>query len=308
MNHDQLPLPIDLYAAARALAYVAALMLIGACAFAALVPRWRRSGDDDQSLAARSLAGAFRVARAAALLLLAAHLFRALGQVRSFLDPDPITWEAARPILFETAWGRGWMAQLAVALLTLPAVWVARRRPATGLAILGTATLAVAATEPLTGHALEHPWGAGLGVGLHALHLVGGGIWLGTLFTLFQAGLRAARDGDATDVAEMVGVFSPVALIGAGLVVTAGSLLGLAYIGSPSALVGSDYGRALLVKLSLLAVTLGLGAWNWKKVRPRLGEASVTRELRRSAALELGIGLALIAVTAVLVALPAPKL
>ncbi len=29
---------------------------IGACAFAALVPRWRRSGDDDQSLAARSAA------------------------------------------------------------------------------------------------------------------------------------------------------------------------------------------------------------------------------------------------------------
>lgn len=308
MNHDDLPLPIDLYAAARALAYAAALVLIGACTFAALVPRWRRSGDDDESLAARTLAGAWRVAGLAAPTLLLAHLLRAWGQARSFLDPDPITWESVKPILFSTTWGRGWMAQVAAALLTLPAARIARRRPATGLGILGTATLAVAATEPLTGHALEHPWGATLGVGLHTLHLLGGGIWLGTLFTLFQAGLRAARDRDATDVAEMVGAFSPVALAGAALAVAAGSLLGIAYVGTFNALVQSNYGRALVLKVVLLMITMGLGAWNWTNVKPRLGEPGVTRELRRSAGVELAIGLGLIAVTAVLVALPAPTL
>ncbi|HSB53252.1 MAG TPA: hypothetical protein VLD58_02815, partial [Gemmatimonadales bacterium] len=91
MNHDDLPLPIDFYAAARLLAYLAALILIGACTFAALVPRWRRSGDDDQSLAARSLAGAWRVASVAAPVLLIAHLLRAWGQAHSFLDPEPVT-------------------------------------------------------------------------------------------------------------------------------------------------------------------------------------------------------------------------
>jgi putative copper export protein len=308
VNHDDLPLPIDLYAAARLLAYLAALTLIGACTFAALVPRWRRGADDDQSLAARTLAGAWRVASITAPILLLAHVLRAFGQVRSFLDPEPITWESARPILFSTAWGKGWMAQVAAALLTIPAVWIARRRPATGLGVLGTAALAVAATEPLTGHALEHPWGATLGVGLHTLHLLGGGIWLGTLFTMFQAGLRVARDGDATDVAEMVGAFSPVALTGAALAVTAGSLLGIAYIGNFDGLVRSTYGRALLIKVTLLLTTLGLGAWNWTNVKPRLGEPSVTRELRRSTRIELAIGLVLVAVTAVLVALPAPKL
>jgi putative copper export protein len=308
VNHDDLPLPIDFYAAARLLAYLAALILIGACTFAALVPRWRRSGDDDQSLAARSLAGAWRVASLAAPVLLLAHLLRAWGQVHSFLDPDPITWDAAQPILFSTTWGRGWMAQVAAALLTVPAALIARRRPATGLGLLGTAVLAVAATQPLTGHAIEHPWGAALGVGLHTLHLLGGGIWLGTLFSLFQAGLRAARDADATDVAEMVGIFSPVALGGAALAVVAGSLMGIAYVGSLNALVQSNYGRALFLKVVLLMITMGFGAWNWTNVKPRLGEPGVTRELRRSASLELTIGLCLLAVTAVLVALPAPKL
>jgi putative copper export protein len=309
MNHDDLPLPIDFYAASRGLAYAAALTLIGACVFAALVPRWRRSGDDDQSLAARALAGTWRVASSAALVLLLAHLLRAWGQVRSFLDPtESFTWEAARPVLFATTWGRGWLAQVAAAALSIPLALLAPRRPASGLAFLGTAALAIAGTTPLTGHAVEHPWGPGLGVGLHALHLLGGGLWLGTLFTMFLAGLGAARDSDATDVAEMVAAFSPLALIGAGLAVGAGSLLGFAYVGEISALWGTNYGRALLLKLCLVALTLGFGAWNWRRVRPRLGSPAGTRGLRRSAAMELLIGLALIAVTAVLVALPAPKL
>jgi putative copper export protein len=309
VNHDDLPLPIDLYAAARALAYLAALTLIGACAFAALVPRWRRSGDDDRSLAARALSGAWRVAAIAAPVLLVAHFLRAWGQVRSFLDPvEPLSWEAARPILLATAWGRGWLAQVATAAVSVPLAFVAPRRPAIGLALLGTAALAVAGTDPLTGHAVEHPWGAGLGVGLHALHLLGGGLWLGTLFTMFRAGLGIARDADATDVAEMVAAFSPLALIGAGLAVGAGSLLGVAYIGDFASLWGTTYGRALLIKLCLLGATMGFGAWNWRRVRPRLGSPAATTEMRRSAGLELLIGLALIAVTAVLVALPAPKL
>lgn len=308
MNHDDLPLPIDFYAVSRGLAYVAALVLIGACAFAALVPRWRRSGDDDTSLAARALAGAWRVAAGALVLLLVAHVFRAWGQVRSFLDPDPISWDAARPILFATAWGRGWMYQVAAALVCIPLALIARRRPATGLGLLGTAALAVAATEPLTGHAVEHPWGASLGVGLHTLHLLGGGIWIGTLFTMFTTGLRIARDRDATDVAEMVAAFSPVALTGAGIAVTAGTLMGIAYIGDLSSLWGTSYGKALLIKVALLLATMGLGAWNWRRVSPRLGSPETTRELRQSAAGELFIALCLIAVTAVLVALPAPKL
>jgi putative copper export protein len=308
VNHDDLPLPIDFYAVARGLAFIGALTLIGACTFAALVPRWRRGGDDDQSLAARALSGTWRVAAIAAVLLFFAHMLRALGQVHSFLDPDPVTWDAAKPILFATAWGRGWMAQLAAATLSIPLALIAPRRPAIGLGLLGTAALAVAAAEPLTGHAVEHPWGAGLGVGLHTLHLLGAGIWLGSLFTMFRTGLGVAQDSDATDVAEMVAAFSPVALVGATLAIVAGSLMGIAYIGSISALGGSTYGRALLIKLGLLAATLGLGAWNWRRVRPKLGSPAATSELRRSATLELLVALGLIAVTAVLVALPAPKL
>jgi putative copper export protein len=106
----------------------------------------------------------------------------------------------------------------------------------------------------------------------------------------------------------MVGAFSPVALVGAGLAIGAGSLMAYAYVGDLASLRSTRYGLTLLVKVSLLALTMALGAWNWRRVKPRLGTGSATRELRRSATLELCVALVLLGVTAVLVALSAPKI
>lgn len=312
MNHDTGPLPLDLYALGRGLAYAATLALIGACVFAALLPRWRDAEDDETALAARALDRVWRVAGVAAALLLCAHLLRAYGQVRSFLDPsEPTTWDFARSALTRTTWGRGWMAQVTAATLSLLMALLAPRRSASGVQLLGTAALAVACTSPLTGHAVEHPWGLPLGVGLHALHLIGGGVWLGTLLSMLVAGLLAITTPsparDHTALARMITVFSPVALTGAGLAVGAGLLLAYAYVGDLASLWGTDYGRTLLVKTGLLAITMALGAWNWRRVTPRLGSPLGTSELTRSATIELCIGALLLAATAVLVALPAPR-
>lgn len=312
MDHDLAPIPLDFYAAARGAAYLATLLLIGSCAFAALVPRWRDPGDDDQSLAARALAGTWRVAGWAAALLLLAHLSRGYGQVRSFLEPfEPFSWDAARPVLLQTAWGSAWLAQVVAALLVLPLALYCRREPATGLALLGAAVLLTVAATPRTGHAAENPWGPGLGLGLHALHLVGGGIWLGSLGVMFLAGLRRAaapRAGLDEAVARMVRVFSPLALTGAALAIGTGGLLGVAYVGSLASLWGSSYGRVLLLKILLLLVTMAFGAWNWRKLSPGLGTPGATAALTRSAAIELIVALLLLSVTAVLVALPAPNI
>jgi len=301
-------LPLDLYALGRGVAYAAALVLIGACVFAALIPGWRNDDDDDQSLAARATAGTWRVALGASLLLVAAHLLRAWGQAHSFLEPDPVTWEAMKPILLQTAWGRGWFVQTAVGLVACVAAWLGPRRPALGLAILGTLALGVAAASPLTGHATEHPWGSPLGTGLHAVHLVGGGAWLGTLFTMVVAAMRTARGDDADDVARMVRVFSPIALASAGVVVIAGGLLALAYVGTLGDLVGTPYGQVLMVKVLLLAVTMAIGARNWRLLTPQLGTPRGTDLMRRSAMGELAAGACIIAATALLVSLPAPRI
>lgn len=309
MNHDDVPLVFDLFTVGRALAYGSMIVLLGCCVFAALIPSWRGASDDEQRFAAGALASTWRLAAFAPIVLVIAHLVRGYAQVRSFLDPvEPFTWETAQPILTATTWGRGWLTQLAAATISVPLAWCAPRRPAIGLALLGTAALLVGVASPLTGHALEHPWGGAIGVGLHSLHILGASLWLGTLACMTWAAIRPAGAGDAASVARAVRVFSPMALIGSGLAVTAGVLLGLAYIGDLTSLVGTLYGRMLLLKVGLLGVTAAMGHWNWKRLTPRLGTPEATSQLRRSTAIELLFGLGIVLATAVLVSLPAPKL
>ena len=99
-----------------------------------------------------------------------------------------------------------------------------------------------------------------------------------------------------------------MALAGAATAIVAGTLLAWAYIGSVADLLHTTYGQTLLVKVALLVLTMSLGAWNWRRVSPRLGEPAATELLHRSAIAELGTGLLLLIATAVLVALPAPRI
>ena len=85
-----------------------------------------------------------------------------------------------------------------------------------------------------------------------------------------------------------------------------GTVLSVSYVGSWPALWQTTYGWALMIKIGLLGMTALLGAWNWRKLRPRLGTPGSAGRLFRSARLELLVGALLLAATAILVALPAP--
>jgi putative copper resistance protein D len=188
---------------------------------------------------------------------------------------------------------------------------VARRRLAAGwsLAMLGAAAAALA--MPLTGHAVESRLGAPAGVVLQGLHLLAGGVGLGTLFVLLTATFAATRgrpDERERAAAAVVHAYSPLALTGAGIAVALGLVLAWIMLGSLPLLWTTSYGIALLCKLALLSGVAGLGAWNWRRVRPALGAAPGARRLRFSATAELVIGALLLGVTAVLVALPSPRL
>ena len=64
-----------------------------------------------------------------------------------------------------------------------------------------------------------------------------------------------------------------------------------------------------LAKIESPAIESGvaaLGFYNWRRVLPTLGDDDATHRLRRSARAELGLGLVVLLVTAVLVALPTP--
>jgi copper transport protein len=85
-----------------------------------------------------------------------------------------------------------------------------------------------------------------------------------------------------------------------------GVIAGWRNIGSWTAMLHSSYGQLLALKLTVLSVVAGTGAYNWRRVLPVLGTAPATARLRRSAGVELTAAMVVLGVTAVLVATPMP--
>ena len=230
-----------------------------------------------------------------------------------------------------------WGAALALAHIALVLPGLAARRHTQVAALLGDDPLTVAwilLTALAAAGYLLAARGRGTGWGLAAvcmiasllrnvvngewtqlvnpLHILAGGLWIGTLFVLLAAGLTAVlvvepgSERRGVVAAAMVNAFSPLALAAAGGVVLFGVITAWRHLKYLSALWTTPYGYALLVKLGLVALVFGLGAWNWRRQRPRLGSESAATALRRSARAELvAAGLVLLA-TAVLVSLPTP--
>lgn len=297
---------IDLLPVARWIGYLGVMGLVGAATFQGIVHLRlaREFPGATPSILARTRAAAFL----AALFLVFGETLKLLGQLRSFVEPgEALTREIFNLVVFESSWGHNWQFQAMVAGVTLLLVLLIRNTWV--LVPLALLTVGVA---PLTGHAIENPWGASLGVFLHGIHQLGGGVWIGTLFLVIAAGYGGSREMPDTErhpfIAALVHAYSPIALAGVATAVLAGLVLAFGYLDPLSTLWSSGYGRMLIVKILLMGGTAAIGAYNWRLVRPQLGEVTSSRRLYRSATLELIIGSLLLGVTSILVALPAPAL
>lgn len=146
---------------------------------------------------------------------------------------------------------------------------------------------------------------------VNPLHQMLASLWLGTLLILVIAGLstvmrEAVGSRRGPVVAEMVDGFSPLALICAPLLVFTGVITAVLHLKPFSSLWTTPYGYALLTKLCLVVLVFGLGAWNWRRQRPRLGSEEAATRIRRSAFMELSVATLVLIVTAILVSLPSP--
>jgi putative copper export protein len=193
------------------------------------------------------------------------------------------------------------LAMLALAFVGFAIVGAARSLGWT----LATIGILVAVLQPLY---------TGKGAGkVNAVHILAASTWLGTLLVLMLIGIRgvikSATSGvqRAELVCDLVNSFSPLALSAAAVVALTGLTTAWMHLKRVSALWTTSYGIALMIKLVLVLIVVVLGAWNWRRVRPSLGDEGSEHTIRRSATLELTFaGLVLIA-TSVLVSLPSPR-
>ena len=299
------------YVGVRALQLIALLMVIGALTFGFVVLGMLRRTETDPAVVVSMRGRAAVVGGWAAVALLVTAILRLYAQSLAMHGPDEAlapTYIAA--MVAKTVWGWGWLLQATGAVLAIAGFAMARRDRSSGWLLSGVAGVMLALTPALAGHAAATPGLALPAVIADALHVIGAAGWLGSLFFVLAVGipiaLRLDADRRGPAIARLVSAFSPIALLFAGLAALTGVFAAWLHIGFSSALWTSDYGRLLLIKLAILAVVAAIGAYNWRRVKPALGDAAGTKRVQRSATMELGVGVLVVIVTAILVATPPP--
>lgn len=131
------------------------------------------------------------------------------------------------------------------------------------------------------------------------LHLLAVALWIGVLTPLKRLASQAATYGMATDVGHRFGV---VASATVPVLILVGGYMSYQLVGSFSALFGTEYGQALILKVLLVAGLLGLAAANKLRFIPALrsGDSAAARHLSKSISIEWLVILSVLGVTALL--------
>jgi copper transport protein len=197
--------------------------------------------------------------------------------------------------------GRWWLVRSVAAVLLAFAVWAATRRRSSptirGSVAVGVLAAAVTWTFVADGHAVTGRWVVG-GEAATLAHLVAMATWLGGLALLFVA----APEIDDELARRVSSRWSPLAAGCVGVIVLTGVVQAWRSVDGWDP--ASDYQRLLLAK-TIGLVGMLVAAQGARKVIARVGgDASVPMRLRRAVALELAIGVAVLALTTVLVQTP----
>jgi putative copper export protein/mono/diheme cytochrome c family protein/peroxiredoxin len=224
------------------------------------------------------------------------------------LAPD-VVWS----MLTNTQYGRIWIIRMALMTLLGGILWLrdqerdSRDWWALRLEIAALA-VGILVAQAWTGHAAT---GEGLALALQVLadglHLFASGVWLGSLpvLVLLLAWVQRADDPQADLIAAVATRrFSALALASVSVLILSGLANAWELVGTFPALIGTTYGRLLLLKVSLLLPLLAIAAVNLGREKPRLlrsvtepGGAKaqqVIRHLRRNVLGEVLIGSAIL--------------
>ncbi len=303
-------MPASLLVVARAVQIGASLLLAGIFTFEFIVlgPASRRAGDDWHRFDRRLFGLAFWSLGAALLSALIWFAFEVssmtgLSLAEAFAGPG---W---RIVLFGTRFGHVWQLRLG---LIAGSLLLAALRPGGswmqtplrfGMWLLAAAILVSLAWISHPAAASEQP----LGLLGDAFHLSAAGAWIGGLPCL--AIYLATNPG--AEAGQVLRRFSALSLCCVSVLTVSGISNACLVVGSVNALFTTGYGALLLVKLTLFAILLGLGARNRLRIRVALAlpnpPADSLAQLRSDVAREICLGVAVIAVVGWLGATPPPR-
>lgn len=299
----------------------ASILALGILAFLCVIahPAVQRAGAAARSRFARFERNQARLLAWAVAVIFVSGLVALILQTAN-MTGLPLTQAVSRDTLaavFSTQYGQVWLVRHGL-LLLLAGVCVVLANSEQRSAVFMYAGFALAAGQlaavAFAGHAAAGE-GMTLAVDLtaDALHLLGAGTWLGALppLALLLAWCRRSELVWAGTVAqEATRRFSWLGVVCVTTLVIAGSINAWNLVGGIPQLVGTSYGRLLLLKLGLLAPLLALAATNLLRLRPELLRSpprmrsfvfgGLLAALQRNTVVELALGVAILTIVAML--------
>jgi copper transport protein len=189
--------------------------------------------------------------------------------------------------------------------------------PRAALLLAGVPAAYIALAPALGGHAaVTSP--VALLVPLDVLHVLAMSAWIGGLVILLAVMPAATRRLDPPQRTQLLAAalvrFSPIALACVAVLLVTGTIQALEHMSAWSQLLHTGFGRAVLIKVVLLLVLIGLGAVNRQRVVPALRRVAAEavapgaagRLLRRTLRVEVALVVVVLGVTSALVSYPPP--
>jgi putative copper export protein/mono/diheme cytochrome c family protein len=221
-------------------------------------------------------------------------------------------------VLTQTRFGEDWLirAALVVVLAVCLAVQSHTRRQVSGwIGLLAAAAFMASLAWAGHGAAGEQVPFDVLHLPADILHLLASGAWLGALLPLALMLSAVGRDGSAEEVAVAQAAtlrFSTIALASVGTLLVTGIVNTWFLAGTIPALVGTQYGQLLLVKVLLFATMIAVASRNRRRFIPALtaiaSDAAIrlraVRQLRSNVSIEASIGIFVLAIVGIMGILP----
>jgi len=302
---------IALLAAARTVHFASTAMVTGAALFQYLVaaPAFRTA-----AIGGSSSARAYRVRLATVLwigfalaVLSGAAWFLGLAAKIGSSPPVAASGGVAWVLLTETQFGHQWMARAFLAGLLFCALWLGKPSNAGTRfehGLMTVAALCLMGSLAWSGHAAGSPGVVGdIHLIADVLHLVAAGAWLGGLMPLSLLFVLAIRQTDpslASTLQVATRRFSTLGLLSVGTLLATGLVNMWMLAGSLPALLETDYGRLLLLKIALFVAMVAIASINRLRLTPGLPKTEAVHRLDRNTRVELALGLAIIVIVSVL--------
>ena len=253
--------------------------------------------------------GVRRLALISAAVVILSNILRLWLQFGSIHGPERFfEGDLLSALLLKGGWGNAWIAQTIASIAFLIAVAIKTDDRSDSWYSAIPFAVVTAASPAFSGHAAAVQQMAIVPILDDAIHVIAASAWLGTLaYLMFAAMPRVLRDEDGfVKLGGLVNIFSPLALVMAGIATFTGALNAFIHINAFAEFWTTPYGRLLALKIGLVILTMTMGAYNWRVVRPALGTEVATQDLKRSARSEIAMGAIIVIITALLVATPTP--